>query len=109
MLPLCCQRCHRSTLLTTSPSRCQRTNPRLRPTSSGKRGGGAYLCYDCLKRAKRPAKVQPLPGVLDLRTFERTKIELGRCDVCAEKKAIYHSWEAHANICEGCYARLVRE
>jgi hypothetical protein len=53
--------------------------------------------------------VQPLPGVLDLRTFERTKIELGRCDVCAEKKAIYHSWEAHANICEGCYARLVRE
>lgn len=36
-----------------------------RPTSSVKRGGGLYLCYNCLKRAKRPAKVQPLPGVLE--------------------------------------------
>lgn len=36
-----------------------------RPTSSVKRGGGLYLCYDCLKRAKRPAKAQPLPGVLE--------------------------------------------
>jgi len=42
-----------------------------------KRGGGGYLCYDCLKKAK----VQPLPGALDHRTFERTKVELGRCDV----------------------------
>ena len=80
-----------------------------RPTSSVKRGGGGYLCYDCLKRAKRPAKVQPLPGVLDHRTFERTKIELGRCGLCAEKKAVYRSREAQANICEGCYTRLVRE
>ena len=80
-----------------------------RPTSSVKRGGGLYLCYDCLKRAKRPAKVQPLPGVLDHRTFGRTKVELGRCDVCAEKKAVYRSREAQANICETCYARLVRE
>ena len=78
-----------------------------RPTSSMKRGGGLYLCYDCLKKAKRPAKVQPLPGVLDYRTFERTKVELGRCDVCKELKAVYRSREA--NICEGCYARLVRE
>ena len=78
-----------------------------RPTSSMKRGGGLYLCYDCLKKARRPAKVQPLPGVLDYRTFERTKVELGRCDVCKELKAVYRSREA--NICEGCYARLVRE
>jgi len=28
-----------------------------RPTSSVKRGGGVYLCYDCLKKAERPAKV----------------------------------------------------
>ena len=81
-----------------------------RPTSSVKRGGGGvYLCYDCLKKAKRPAKVQPLPGVLDHRTFTRTKVELGRCDVCGEKRAVYRSREAHAKVCEGCYARLVRE
>ncbi len=36
-----------------------------RPTSSLKRGGGKYLCYDCLKKGKRPGKVQPLPGVLE--------------------------------------------
>jgi hypothetical protein len=53
-----------------------------RPTSSVRRGGGGvYLCYDCLITAKRPAKVQSLPGVLDHRTFTRTKVELGRCDV----------------------------
>ncbi len=36
-----------------------------RPMSWVLRGGGLYLCYDCLKKAKRPAKVQPLPGVLE--------------------------------------------
>ncbi|MFA7073254.1 MAG: hypothetical protein WC138_12200 [Methanoculleus sp.] len=81
-----------------------------RPTSSVKRGGGgAYLCYDCLKKAKRPAKVQPLPGVLDHRTFTRTKVELGRCDVCGTGKAVYRSREAQAMVCDQCYARLVRE
>jgi ribosomal protein S14 len=80
-----------------------------RPTSSMKRGGGLYLCYDCLKKAKRPAKAQPLPGVLDHRTFARTKVELGRCDVCGEKRAVYRSREERAKVCEGCYARLVRE
>ena len=81
-----------------------------RPTSSLKRGGGEkYLCYDCLKKARRPAKVQPLPGVLDHRMFTRAKVDLGRCDVCGEKKAVYRSREAQAKVCEGCYARLVRE
>ncbi|MDV2482452.1 hypothetical protein F8E02_10660 [Methanoculleus sp. Wushi-C6] len=81
-----------------------------RPTSSVRRGGGGtYLCYDCLKRAKWPAKAQPLPGVLDHRTFTRTKVEIGRCDICGEKKAVYRSQEAHTRICEGCYARMVRE
>jgi hypothetical protein len=80
-----------------------------RPTSSLKRGGGGkYLCYDCLKKGKRP-KTQPLPGVLDHRTFCRTKVELGRCDVCGTGKAVYRSREAQAKVCEGCYARLVRE
>ena len=81
-----------------------------RPTSSVRRGEGKkYLCYDCLRKAKRPTKVQPLPGVLDHRTFERVKTELGRCDVCGAKKAIYRSREAQTNICDQCYARLVRE
>jgi len=78
-----------------------------RPTSSVKRGGEKkYLCYACLKAAKR-SRVQPLPGVLDHRTFERTKVDLGRCDICKELKAVYRSREA--KVCEGCYARLVRE
>ncbi|WP_067073145.1 hypothetical protein [Methanoculleus horonobensis] len=81
-----------------------------RPTSSVRRGGGGeYLCYDCLKKGKRPGKVQPLPGVLDHRTFARAKVELGRCDVCGAGKAVYRSREAQAKVCEGCYARLVRE
>jgi len=81
-----------------------------RPTSSVKRGGGGeYLCYDCLRKAKRPGKVQPLPGVLDHRTFERVRTEIGRCDVCGAKKAVYRSREAQTNICDQCYARLVRE
>jgi len=80
-----------------------------RPTSSMKRGGEKkYLCYDCLKAAKR-SRVQPLPGVLDHRTFTRTKVELGRCDICGEKRAVYRSREGRTSICDQCYARLVRE
>ena len=80
-----------------------------RPTSSIKRGGEKkYLCYDCLKAAKR-SRVQPLPGVLDHRTFTRTKVELGRCDICGEKRAVYRSREGRTSICDQCYARLVRE
>jgi len=36
-------------------------------------------------------------------------VEIGRCDVCGERKAVYRSGEAQAKVCEGCYARLVRE
>jgi hypothetical protein len=80
-----------------------------RPTSSIKRGGEKkYLCYDCLKAAKR-SRVQPLPGVLDHRTFSRAKVELGRCDICGEKRAVYRSREGRTSICDQCYARLVRE
>ena len=74
-----------------------------------RRGGGLYLCYDCLKKARRSAKAQPQPGVLDHRAFSRTKVDLGRCDVCGTGKAVYRSREARAKVCEGCYARLVRE
>ena len=48
-------------------------------------------------------------GVLDPRAFERARVDLGRCDVCNTGKAVYHSPEAQTHICEGCYARLVRE
>ncbi len=69
------------------------------------------LCYNMLKTgAKRePVLQEPLPGILDHRTFARTKVELSRCDVCGEKKAVYRSREARARVCEGCYARMVRE
>jgi len=53
--------------------------------------------------------VRPLSGVLDPRTFARVKVELGRCDICDTGKAVYRSREAQTHICEGCYARLVRE
>ncbi|MDD3071707.1 MAG: hypothetical protein PHX88_10995, partial [Methanoculleus horonobensis] len=52
--------------------------------------------------------VRPLSGVLDPRTFARVKV-VGRCEICDTAKAVYCSREAQANICEGCYARLVRE
>ena len=50
-----------------------------------------------------------LPGTLDHRTFSRVKVEIGRCDLCGTGKAVYRSREAQAKVCEGCYARLVRE
>ncbi len=81
-----------------------------RPTSSVLRGGEQDLCYACLKAAKKkPGTVKPLPGLLDHRTFERASVELGRCTVCDTGKAVYRSREARASICQGCYARLVRE
>ncbi len=52
---------------------------------------------------------RPLPGLLDHRTFERARVELGRCDICDTGKVAYRSREAQAKICERCYARLVRE
>jgi len=91
-----------------------------RPTSSVRRESEEYLCYTCLKNARRstaaavttPARrvrVQPLPGVLDHRGFERVKSEIGRCDVCGRVQAVYRSREARTKVCEGCYARLVRD
>ena len=53
--------------------------------------------------------VHPLPGVLAPGAFERVKVELGRCGLCGKRRAVYRSREARTNICERCYARLVRE
>ncbi len=63
----------------------------------------------CSTGATAANSVRPLSGVLDPRSFARVRVELGRCDVCGAAKAVYRSREAQAKICEGCYARLVRE
>ncbi|KAF5090241.1 hypothetical protein DSECCO2_19060 [anaerobic digester metagenome] len=48
-------------------------------------------------------------AVHDHRTFSGVPVDLGRCDVCGEKRAIYRSREARTDIFEPCYMRLVRE
>ncbi len=63
----------------------------------------------CSTGANAANYVRPLSGVLDPRSFARVKVEIGRCDVCGAAKAVYRSREAQAKVCEGCYARLVRE
>ncbi len=63
----------------------------------------------CSTGANAANYVRPLSGVLDPRSFARVRVELGRCDVCGVAKAVYRSREAQAKVCEGCYARLVRE
>jgi len=34
------------------------------------------------------------------RTFARVRVEIGWCDVCGEKRAVYRSREAQAKVCE---------
>jgi hypothetical protein len=71
-----------------------------------------YLCYACLKKekcGKATARARPLPGVLDHREFVRSGVELGKCRICGEGKAVFHSAADHSAICEECYGRLVRE
>ena len=63
----------------------------------------------CSTGANAANDVRPLSGVLDPRSFARVRVEIGRCDVCGMGKAVYRSSEAQAKVCEGCYARLVRE
>jgi len=53
--------------------------------------------------------VRPLSGVLDPRSFARVRVEIGRCDICGAAKVAYRSSEAQTNVCQECYARLVRE
>ncbi len=74
--------------------------------------GCKFGCKDVQTGANvqmKSGKVLPLPGLLDHRTFERTRVDLGRCTICDAGKAVYRSREVQANICERCYARLVRE
>ncbi len=92
------------------------------PVAEGRRGAGGF--HDQRSRAGgvvagvgipdisagvQYSRVQPLPGVLDPGAFERVKAEPGWRDICDRGKVAYRSREAQAKICEGCYARLVRE
>jgi len=41
--------------------------------------------------------------------FEKAGVELGRCGLCDEGKALFRSCDLRLAICEKCYGRLVRE
>nr|WP_303714210.1 hypothetical protein [Methanoculleus marisnigri] len=88
----------------SSPTTSTTATPRLRnsPGHPPARHPGRERS---LRRPPRPARDREDHH----RTFSRTKVEIGRCDVYGEKKAIYRSREARAKVCEGCYARIVRE
>ncbi|WFN34948.1 hypothetical protein L1S32_02175 [Methanogenium sp. S4BF] len=58
---------------------------------------------------KGPGTTPPLPGILDHTSFHRSSVSLGHCTICGEGAAVYHSREQRASICEGCYARMIRE
>lgn len=60
-------------------------------------------------RRGKAGSTLPLPGILDHRNFRRSKCSLGHCDLCGDKAAVYHSDKERVSVCEGCYARLVRE
>lgn len=62
---------------------------------------------DC--KEKTAAKVRPLPGILDHRDFERVNVELGKCSLCGNGRAVFSSKGLRMSICEGCYGRLLRE
>ena len=61
------------------------------------------------KVPSRPGKIIPIPGLLDHQDFTRTSVQLGRCGICDQGAAVYRCTEKQVNICEGCYARPVRE
>ncbi|WFN37955.1 hypothetical protein L1994_02350 [Methanomicrobium antiquum] len=51
----------------------------------------------------------PLPGVMCAADFERVSVDLGRCGLCDEGKALFRSGDLKLSICEKCYGRLLRE
>ncbi len=69
-------------------------------------------CKAVKSSGKVPSRLEgiiPLPGLLDHREFARNTVQLGRCGICDQGAAIYRCKEKQVNICEGCYARLIRE
>ena len=61
------------------------------------------------KSAKVNGFTQPLPGLMCAADFERASVELGRCGLCDEGRAVFRSCDLKPVICEKCYGRLVRE
>ena len=57
----------------------------------------------------KPFRINPLPGLLDHRDFVRVKVVSSRCDVCHVGAAAFRCAEKQIGVCEGCYARMVRE
>ena len=41
--------------------------------------------------------------------FERVSVDVGKCGLCDEGKALFRSCDLKLAICEKCYGRLVRE
>ncbi|WP_460006987.1 hypothetical protein [Methanogenium cariaci] len=65
--------------------------------------------YAKLQSNRMPGHTLPLPNILDHRTFRRSSVSLGRCTLCDNGPAVYHSDTQRASVCESCYVRLVRE
>ncbi|MFA5398512.1 MAG: hypothetical protein WC346_21040, partial [Methanogenium sp.] len=61
------------------------------------------------RKIKSPGTTLPLPTILDHQDFRRSTVSLGHCTLCGNGAAVYHSDNQRASVCEGCYARLVRE
>ena len=51
----------------------------------------------------------PLPGLMCADDFERVSVDLGRCGLCGEGKALFRSCDLKLAICEKCYGRVLRE
>ena len=70
------------------------------------------VCRDArnaVHHGRKSGTIDPLPGVLDHREFERVNVPSSKCDVCHEGSAVFWCREKRVGICEGCYTKLVRE
>jgi len=60
-------------------------------------------------KSEKPFRIDPLPGLLDHRDFIRVKVVSSKCDICHEGAAVFRCREKNVGVCDGCYARMVRE
>jgi len=64
-------------------------------------------CYEIAKRAESsPFRV--LPGILNPVLMTRLSVDLGKCQVCDNQKAVWQDPETKTAICEICYQNLPR-
>jgi len=91
--------------------------PRSQNARSGLQNGSSLstgIRKDMQKRVtgvkgQKPFRVDPLPGLLDHRDFKRVRVVSSKCDICHEGSAVFRCAEKQVSVCEGCYARMVRE